>query len=255
LRYVQNWPINAVDNHSQLRVKIMKASYIILAAFIAGFLISAQFSYAESMRVDHYEAKAYATSQDALNSLKDNAKTISRLTKVAGEIDVVVLEGIHEISYSLEAAIDKIRVDESLNEKAVNAIDEAVQAIHFASEKHKSPAVKEWSEKLNSLASATTLSPSTQKMVKDAAEFYTIVIKDHRFSPETVTVPAGQKVKLIVDNQDPTPEEFESHDLRREKIIGGHKKATIFVGPLKPGKYHFFGEFNMDSANGYVIAE
>lgn len=84
---------------------------------------------------------------------------------------------------------------------------------------------------------------------------YTIVIKDHKFTPEEVTVPADQKIKLIIDNQDATPEEFESHDLNREKIIAGNKQATIFIGPLKPGKYHFFGEFNMDTANGYVIVE
>ncbi len=86
-------------------------------------------------------------------------------------------------------------------------------------------------------------------------EFYEIFIKDHKFTPETITVPAGQKIKLIIHNQDPTPEEFESYDLNREKIILGNKKATIFVGPLKAGKYHYFGEFNMDTANGYIIAE
>jgi len=86
-------------------------------------------------------------------------------------------------------------------------------------------------------------------------EFYEIIIKDHKFSPEETIVPAGVKIKLKVINQDPTPEEFESHDMNREKIIRGNKTATIFVGPLKPGKYHFFGEFNMDTANGYIIAK
>ena len=47
----------------------------------------------------------------------------------------------------------------------------------------------------------------------------TLVIKDHHFVPSEVRVPAGQKVKLIVENQDATPEEFESHELNREKII------------------------------------
>jgi len=84
---------------------------------------------------------------------------------------------------------------------------------------------------------------------------YEITIKDHKFSPEEVKIPAGQKVKLKVHNQDETPEEFESHDMGREKIINGGKTGTIFVGPLEPGRYHFFGEFNMDTANGYVIAE
>ena len=84
---------------------------------------------------------------------------------------------------------------------------------------------------------------------------YDIVIKDHVFSPAEIKVPAGEKIKLVIHNQDQTPEEFESHDLDREKIIAGGGKATILVGPLEPGKYHYFGEFNMDTTNGYIIAE
>jgi hypothetical protein len=82
-----------------------------------------------------------------------------------------------------------------------------------------------------------------------------LVIKDHRFIPSEVKVPAGQKVKLIVDNQDATPEEFESHELNREKVIAPRSKATIFIGPLKAGRYPFTGEFNQATAKGIVIAE
>ena len=82
-----------------------------------------------------------------------------------------------------------------------------------------------------------------------------LVIKDHHFIPSEVKVPAGQKVKLMVDNQDATPEEFESHELNREKVIAPHSKATIFIGPLKAGRYPFTGEFNQATANGVVVAE
>lgn len=82
-----------------------------------------------------------------------------------------------------------------------------------------------------------------------------LVIKDHRFVPAEVKVPAGQKIKLVVDNQDATPEEFESYSLNREKIVPGKGKITVMVGPLKPGKYEFFGEFNMDTAQGVLIAQ
>jgi hypothetical protein len=83
----------------------------------------------------------------------------------------------------------------------------------------------------------------------------TVVIKDHRFVPSEVKVPAGQKVKLIVDNQDATPEEFESHELNREKVIAGKSKGIIFIGPLKPGRSPFIGEFNEATAKGVVVAE
>ena len=82
-----------------------------------------------------------------------------------------------------------------------------------------------------------------------------LVIKDHRFDPAEVKVKAGERVKLVVHNQDATPEEFESHSLNREKVIPGGQKATIFIGPLKPGKYTFFGEYNEKTAQGVVVAE
>ncbi len=87
------------------------------------------------------------------------------------------------------------------------------------------------------------------------SEEYTIEIKNHRFEPADLTVPAGKKIKLIIKNTDSTPEEFESHELKREKVIPSKGKATIVVGPLAPGKYPFFGEFNEATAKGNIIAQ
>ncbi len=88
-----------------------------------------------------------------------------------------------------------------------------------------------------------------------AAEAYTLTIKDHRFSPATLEVPAGQKIKLVVKNEDPTPEEFESKPLKREKVVSGNSEITLTIGPLDPGSYAFFGEFHQESAQGQVIAK
>ena len=82
-----------------------------------------------------------------------------------------------------------------------------------------------------------------------------LVIKNNRFEPTELRVPAGQRVKLVVHNQDSTPEEFESHDLNREKVIPPGAKATIFIGPLKPGRYAFFGEYHEATAKGVIVAE
>jgi plastocyanin len=82
-----------------------------------------------------------------------------------------------------------------------------------------------------------------------------VAIKDHKFVPAELTVPAGKKIKLIVDNQDATAEEFESYELNREKVVPGKSQATIFVGPLKPGRYPFFGDFHKDTAQGVLIAQ
>lgn len=84
---------------------------------------------------------------------------------------------------------------------------------------------------------------------------YVTQIKNHKFTPDIIEIPQGQKFKLIVKNLDKTAEEFESHDLKREKIILGNSKAHFVLGPLKPGKYKFFGEFNEDSAIGHIIVK
>jgi hypothetical protein len=84
---------------------------------------------------------------------------------------------------------------------------------------------------------------------------YTITIKDHKFTPAELKVPAGEKHKLVVKNEDATPEEFESHDLKREKIVAGNSQITVNIGPLKAGTYKYFGEFNQATAQGVIIAE
>jgi hypothetical protein len=88
-----------------------------------------------------------------------------------------------------------------------------------------------------------------------ADEMYTIQIKNHRFEPAELTVPANKKIKLFIENNDATPEEFESYELNREKVITGNGKATIYIGPLSPGKYPYFGDFNQATANGLIIAK
>jgi hypothetical protein len=83
----------------------------------------------------------------------------------------------------------------------------------------------------------------------------TLIIQNHQFEPAEIKVPANQKIKLTIQNKDNTPEEFESYSLKREKVIPGGSKVLINIGPLKPGRYEFFGEFNPATAKGVLIAE
>lgn len=82
-----------------------------------------------------------------------------------------------------------------------------------------------------------------------------IEIRDHLFFPSEVVIPANTKVKLLISNRDTSAEEFESYELNREKIIAGGAKAVVFIGPLPPGRYPFFGEFFPKTAQGVVIVE
>ena len=88
-----------------------------------------------------------------------------------------------------------------------------------------------------------------------AADEFLITIKDHRFQPAEIKVPANKRVVITVVNDDATPEEFESKPMKVEKIIAGKSKATVRIGPLAPGRYSFVGEYHEATAKGVVIAE
>jgi plastocyanin len=102
-------------------------------------------------------------------------------------------------------------------------------------------------------ALALVVFPAAASVAAEASPL--IVIKDHKFEPAEIRVPAGQRIKLVVENRDATPEEFESHDLRIEKVIAGGAQASIWIGPLPKGSYSFVGEFHEDSAKGRIIVE
>src|SRR5215831_7295448 len=87
------------------------------------------------------------------------------------------------------------------------------------------------------------------------AQDFSITIKNHRFTPAEIKVPANKRIQLTVVNDDPTPEEFESREMKVEKVIPGKSKGVVRIGPLQPGRYPFFGEFNEATAKGVVIAE
>lgn len=103
---------------------------------------------------------------------------------------------------------------------------------------------------------AAGLTFSVSAMAAEPAQTtVTLILKDHRFTPSTLTVPAGQPVRIELRNQDGTAEEFDSEDLHAEKDVGPHAKVVIQIGPLKPGTYHFMGELNSKTAQGQVIVE
>lgn len=103
------------------------------------------------------------------------------------------------------------------------------------------------------LAAALALFAVPQARAEDPS--FTIVIKDHKFEPARIEVPAGKKIQLVVKNMDSSAEEFESTELKREKVIAGGKEAIIYVGPLKPGTYRFVGEYHEATAKGELVAK
>jgi len=107
------------------------------------------------------------------------------------------------------------------------------------------------------LAALLTLgvAAATPAIAADKPTEIPVTIENNRFKPEEIRVKAGQPFVLVITNKDAKPEEFESKDLRIEKVIPGGKTASIRVRALKPGTYPFFGEYNPKTAQGRIVAE
>ncbi len=108
---------------------------------------------------------------------------------------------------------------------------------------------------LAALAATLSISAAASAVAADDPVKMEIALKDHVFEPAELVVPAGKVVLLTVKNHDATPEEFDSHDLRVEKVIAGGSQAVIRLGPLDAGHYSFMGEYNEATARGLVTAQ
>src|SRR3546814_14850701 len=78
----------------------------------------------------------------------------------------------------------------------------------------------------------------------DDVPVYKLIIKDHKFQPDTIEVPAGKKFVIEAHNQDDTPEEFDSNAMHREKIVRGSGTGKVNPGPLHAGSYTFIVQFH-----------
>ncbi|MDO8607123.1 MAG: cupredoxin domain-containing protein [Phaeospirillum sp.] len=82
-----------------------------------------------------------------------------------------------------------------------------------------------------------------------------LTIKDHRFIPERLEVPAKTKLVLIIRNEDATAEEFDCSSLRREKIVHPGTETRLVLGRIEPGEYPFVGEYHKSTATGVIVAK
>src|SRR5215212_7725083 len=74
-----------------------------------------------------------------------------------------------------------------------------------------------------------------------------LVVKNGKFEPSTLDVPAGKRIRIEVSNEGTSPIEFESKALKFEKVVAPGAKSSVVVNPLKPGEYGFFDEFHPEA--------
>lgn len=105
-----------------------------------------------------------------------------------------------------------------------------------------------------SLIALLTLVAAAPSLADDLPT-YTLVMRAGRFAPETIEVPANTKFRLLLKNEGPGAEEFESIEMRKEKVLGPGASSFLIFQPLKPGTYKFFGEFHPETAQGRIVAK
>ena len=84
---------------------------------------------------------------------------------------------------------------------------------------------------------------------------FNLLIRAGHFIPETLEVPANTKFRLLIKNEGPGAEEFESIELKKEKVLAPGASSFLIFQPLKPGSYKFFGEFHPETAQGRIVAK
>ena len=102
---------------------------------------------------------------------------------------------------------------------------------------------------------ALVLAAGALPALADDATQVQLVLKDHKFDPTELTVAAGKAAELTLVNQDPTPAEFESKELRIEKVVAGGGTILVKLRPLKPGRYRFFDDYHEATTQGFVVAK
>ena len=108
-----------------------------------------------------------------------------------------------------------------------------------------------WTALAIGIGAAGAMVPSAHGQEDD----YVLTFRDNKLEPAELPVPAGKEFKLVVKNADQTPEEFESGDLKIEKIIAGGSQIELMIKALEPGSYEVYGEFHEDTAKGHIVAQ
>ncbi|GGY16722.1 cupredoxin domain-containing protein [Paludibacterium paludis] len=84
---------------------------------------------------------------------------------------------------------------------------------------------------------------------------FKLELKDGVLNPSRLVVPADKPFRLEVKNTGKTPAEFESLQLRKEKVLAPGAESVVVFRKISPGEYKFYDEFHMKTAQGVIIAK
>jgi plastocyanin len=83
---------------------------------------------------------------------------------------------------------------------------------------------------------------------------FNLEMNDGKLNPARIEVPAGQRIKIAIRNTGKGAAEFESVQLRKEKVLAPGGDSFVVISPLDPGEYKFFDDFHQQ-AQGVIVAK
>jgi hypothetical protein len=84
---------------------------------------------------------------------------------------------------------------------------------------------------------------------------FRIEFKDGVLTPRRLEVPANRRFSLELHNLGETPAEFESRELRKEKVLAPSTSSVLVIRTLDPGEYDFFDDFHPDAPPAVLVAK
>jgi Cupredoxin-like domain len=84
---------------------------------------------------------------------------------------------------------------------------------------------------------------------------FRIEFKDGVVNPLRLQVPAKRRFRLELHNLGQTPAEFESRELRKEKVLAPGTSSTLVIRTLDPGEYEFFDDFHLGAPPAVLVAK
>ncbi|SCK30678.1 cupredoxin domain-containing protein [Vogesella sp. LIG4] len=105
------------------------------------------------------------------------------------------------------------------------------------------------------LALALLLPGALSTAVAADLPVFRLELNDGKISSHQINVPAGVRFKIEIVNKGKTAAEFESLQLRKEKVLAPGADSFVVLGPLSPGQYKFYDEFHMATTQGVIVVK
>jgi hypothetical protein len=83
---------------------------------------------------------------------------------------------------------------------------------------------------------------------------FAIEFKDGTVTPTRIEVPAKTRFRLELKNSGKTAAEFESNEMKKEKVLAPGTTSSLIIRTLDPGEYKFFDDFHQQ-ARGVLVAK